>query len=231
MLTGLVSAQGDFHDALKLLVSAPPAEAAPTIRAAAATRLIRCQVDEPELEALRDEILVPILLGQLDGPKLDSNVLEDVADLLALVPDPTEPIALANFSGVVARVQKALPDKKKGALSIDERHAAAEQQMKNPTRCAGAARSAGRKALEGRRPHPHSRSPNRNGEKVIWACPLTSVASGDSGQGSASSALAFGSVPSGLAAARPLSVPLTQERSADRKLPRSVFGVKPSPRS
>jgi hypothetical protein len=117
MLTNLGKGQAQFVPALRLLLSRPRAEAEAVI-ARLSTRLTWCQTDFDDQLVLRDKVLLPLLSEQLQQPKPDPAVVEDLVGLIALIPEPTEisPLwkttfeALAKFTS--GRYPKQLVDRR-----------------------------------------------------------------------------------------------------------------------
>jgi hypothetical protein len=143
MLTGLVDAQADFDDLLRRVLERTPGDAAAAMERLH-TRLLRCQVDAPVVEALRDRVLVPLARDVLDKKPPASRPaapgagaaaspgppgLDNAIDLLALVPDPTDPAALGAWNDVLAKLHKVYPERRK---AFDERRASALAQERAP---------------------------------------------------------------------------------------------------
>jgi hypothetical protein len=86
MVSHYYEAQGDFDAAVRALLVSPRAASGVAVSRLHA-RLLWCQLDETDLEPLRDQALVPateqVLTAQTDAP-----VREAVISLLALVPPP-----------------------------------------------------------------------------------------------------------------------------------------------
>lgn len=129
MLTGFADAKGDFDEPMRRILERPTVDSGPSV-ARLHGRMTRCQVEVSNEQALRDRVLVPLVSRALDKPKSDPAVLDNLLDLLALVPEPTEPTSLAPWTVVLARLQKASPDKyRKGYV---DRRASAEREKKSP---------------------------------------------------------------------------------------------------
>ena len=87
MLSSYGEAQGDYNDLFKHLLTAPRNETG-TALAQLHTRLLWCQVDADDLAEFRDSVLVPTLIAAGADPKFDAVLLEDLAAMVALVPEP-----------------------------------------------------------------------------------------------------------------------------------------------
>jgi hypothetical protein len=87
MLSSFGEAQGDYDEPLKKLLRQTHAEAGGTI-SHLHSRLLWCQIDGNDLSELRDRVLVPAFTQSLGDPKVDPTMLEDLAGLVALVPEP-----------------------------------------------------------------------------------------------------------------------------------------------
>jgi hypothetical protein len=99
MLSSYGEAQGDYNDVFKRLLTAPRNETG-TALAQLHARLLWCQVDADDLAEFRDSVLVPTLLAACADPKSDAGLLEDLAAMAALVPEPT---ASSTADSTVAR--------------------------------------------------------------------------------------------------------------------------------
>jgi hypothetical protein len=87
MLSSYGEAQGDYNDVFKHLLTAPRNETG-TALAQLHARLLWCQVDADDLAEFRDSVLVPTLIAACADPKFDAVLLEDLAAMAALVPEP-----------------------------------------------------------------------------------------------------------------------------------------------
>jgi hypothetical protein len=87
MLTFYAESQGRFDGALDQLLARPHAEVASALTRLH-SRLLLCQVEDGDLSALRDRVLVPSLARELAEPKPRAERVEDLVSLLALVPEP-----------------------------------------------------------------------------------------------------------------------------------------------
>ena len=130
MLTGLDEARGDFDDVLKRVLLLPAAESDAAVERLH-TRLVRCQVDPSDVVALRDRVVVPTLIEVLNSkPKPDPDILDNLIDLMSPVPEPTEPPLLAQWTLIIARLQKSFPEKyRKGYLAG---RSTAEEERRSP---------------------------------------------------------------------------------------------------
>jgi hypothetical protein len=129
MLSSYGEAGGDYDDPIRRLLKQPRAEAGPTFGHLHA-RLLWCQVDADDLGQFRDRVLVPALSDALAAPKPDVTLVEDLAGLVALVPEPT--VASAT-SAAAAKAQpsaaaKALLGVEAVAEPTDPKVLAAQQQ-------------------------------------------------------------------------------------------------------
>jgi len=129
MFTGLAQAKGDFDETMRQIVQRPSVDSGPSV-ARMHGRMTRCQVETANEDVLRDKVLVPSLMRTLDQAKPDQTVVDNLLDLLSLVPEPTDPPALAAMTVALARVQKANPDKYKKGYA--DRRASADRERKNP---------------------------------------------------------------------------------------------------
>ena len=93
-------------------------------------RLGRCQFDPADVNAFRDTTLIPMLGDLLADKKPDPGVLDNLIDLVALAPEPTEPTALVAWNAVLGRLAKQYPDKHR--KSYLERRASAEAERQKP---------------------------------------------------------------------------------------------------
>jgi len=92
MLSGYLQAQGDYDDPFRRLLTQPRAEAASAF-AHLHNRFLWCQVDPETLNQFRDRVLVPAFNQVAPDPtkphpKTETAALEDLVDLIALVPEP-----------------------------------------------------------------------------------------------------------------------------------------------
>ena len=87
MLSSFGEAQGDYDEPLRRLLRASRAEAGATLGHLHA-RLLWCQIDAGDLVELRDRVLVPAFVEALADAKAEGGMLEDIAGVVALVPEP-----------------------------------------------------------------------------------------------------------------------------------------------
>jgi hypothetical protein len=90
MLSSYGEAQGDYDDAFRRLLTGPRTETG-TALAQLHARLLWCQIDADDLAEFRDSVLVPALIAACAEPKFDAGLLEDLAAMAALVPEPPAP--------------------------------------------------------------------------------------------------------------------------------------------
>jgi hypothetical protein len=90
MLSSYGEARGDYNDVFKRLLTAPRGEAGIAL-AQLHARLLWCQVDADDLAEFRDSVLVPTVTFACADPKFDAGLLEDLAAMAALVPEPSPP--------------------------------------------------------------------------------------------------------------------------------------------
>jgi hypothetical protein len=87
MLSSFGEAQGDYDEPLQHLLRQSRAEAGATLGHLHA-RLLWCQIDGNDLAELRDRVLVPTFLQVVADAHADATMVEDLAGLVALVPEP-----------------------------------------------------------------------------------------------------------------------------------------------
>jgi len=129
MLSTFLEAQGDYDDVLKRILLRPRAEVGPALGKLHA-RLLRCQVATDDIGPFRDRVLVPALDAALSAaPKPDWPVVDDVLDVLALVPEAGGAEA-APWKAVLAKLQKLSPERYQ--KEFVERRASAERERRSP---------------------------------------------------------------------------------------------------
>lgn len=130
MLSSFGESGGDYDEPLKKLLQQTHAEAGGTITHLHA-RLLWCQVDGNDLAELRDRVLVPAFVGALANPKVEPTMLEDLAGLVALVPEPdsTDPQGQGAWKAMMAALSKA-NDKVQRAYNA--RRSSAQRERTNP---------------------------------------------------------------------------------------------------
>ena len=107
MLSSYGEAAGDYDEPIRRLLKQPRTDAGPTFGHLHA-RLLWCQVDADDLGQFRDRVLVPSLAEALAASKQDPTLVEDLAGLLALVPEPTVASSTAPPKGQPSAAAKAL---------------------------------------------------------------------------------------------------------------------------
>jgi hypothetical protein len=136
MLSSYGEAQGDYNDVFKRLLTAPRGEAG-TALAQLHARLLWCQVDADDLAEFRDSVLVPTLIAACADPKFDAVLLEDLAAMAALVPEPPASLSadstvardVASWKQMVAALEKRGDRFQKAFVS---RMARARRERANP---------------------------------------------------------------------------------------------------
>jgi hypothetical protein len=132
MLSSYGEAQGDYDDALRRLIEGPRQAAGPAV-ARLHARLLWCQIDPDDQLMFRDFVLVPALTEALDQPRPDPTMIDDLAGLLALVPEPlptAAPPVLAAWKAALAKLQKVAPDRYQKAYV--GRRATADRERRDP---------------------------------------------------------------------------------------------------
>lgn len=129
MLTGFAEAEGEFDNTMRRILLRPTAESGAAVGRLHA-RLARCQYDPADVNPFRDVTLIPMLGDLLADKKPDPAVLDNVIDLVALVPEPTDATALTAWNTVLARLAKQYPEKHR--KSYLERRASAEAERQKP---------------------------------------------------------------------------------------------------
>jgi hypothetical protein len=130
MLSSFGESNGDYDEPLKKLLQQTHAEAGGTITHLH-SRLLWCQVDGNDLAELRDRVLVPAFVDALANPKVEPTMLEDLAGLVALVPepDPTDPQGQGAWKAMMAALSKA-NDKVQRAFNA--RRSSAQRERTSP---------------------------------------------------------------------------------------------------
>ena len=135
MLTGYVQAQGDYDEPFQRLLTQPRAESASAF-AHLHKRFLWCQVDPDAAAQFRDRVAVPAFSEALPDPakpaaKGAAAAIEDLVDLLALMPEPpaTDATATAAWKKVMATL-----DHSPEHLSrvYNSRRAASARERANP---------------------------------------------------------------------------------------------------
>ena len=129
MVSHYYEAQGDFDAAVRALLVGPRASSGLAVSRLHA-RLLWCQLDDTDLDPLRDHALVPAAEQVLD-PKVDPAIREAVISLLALVPAPApgEEGAPA-WATLIAHIDKA--STKVTKMLKDRRDVAAHERIAPP---------------------------------------------------------------------------------------------------
>ena len=130
MLSSYGEAEGDYDEPLRRLLKQPHAEAAPTFGHLHA-RLLWCQIDVADRASFRDKVLVPALAEALAAPKPDATLVEDLIDLVSMVPEPaaTEAAALDAWKKAVAALPRA---GERAQRSLASQRAGAARERANP---------------------------------------------------------------------------------------------------
>jgi hypothetical protein len=104
MLSTVEESEGQYDQVIKQVLLRPRVETGNAV-AQIHTRLLWCQIDPDDLALLRDRVLVPTVQEALATPPKDPMILGELVGLLALVPLPTDPPALAAFNAVRAQLK------------------------------------------------------------------------------------------------------------------------------
>src|SRR5205814_2136765 len=72
--------------------------------------LLWCQMDLEDLALFRDHVLVPAV-NESAGQSKDGAMVDDLAGLIALSPEPAEGSALAAWRAALAKLQKLNPER------------------------------------------------------------------------------------------------------------------------
>lgn len=132
MLSSFGEAQGDYDEPLRRLLHQSRAEAGATLGHLHA-RLLWCQMDGNDLAELRDRVLAPAFVEALADPKADGTMVEDLAGLVALVPEPdaADVKDAAAWKAMLAALDKA-SDKTQRTFNVRRASAARERQFPPP---------------------------------------------------------------------------------------------------
>ena len=130
MLSSFGESHGDYDEPLRKLLRQTRAEAGGTISHLHA-RLLWCQIDGNDLVELRDRVLVPALVESLGDAHVDPTMVEDLAGLVALVPepDPKDAAAQAAWKGMQAALSHT---NEKVQRAYGARRASAARERANP---------------------------------------------------------------------------------------------------
>jgi hypothetical protein len=132
MLSSYGEAQGDYDDAFKRLLLAPRAESGSAL-AQLHARLLWCQMDAEDQVEFRDRVLAPAVTRAAADAKTDVELLEDLAELAGLVPEPVAKTdggaELAAWKQMVAGLEKR---GERFAKAFSSRRASAKRERSNP---------------------------------------------------------------------------------------------------
>ena len=135
MLSGYVQAQGDYDEPFRRLLTQPRAEAASAF-AQLHARFLWCQVDPDTVAQFRDRVLVPAFNQVAPDPtkprpKTETAAIEDLVDLIALVPEPpaTDAAATATWKKLVADLEHSADHL---GRTYNARRAASAHERANP---------------------------------------------------------------------------------------------------
>jgi hypothetical protein len=108
MLSHFAAAQGSFDTSVREILDMPRPQSGMAV-SFMHTRLLWCEIDDPDLAALRDHVLVPAGIAVLTNPKADPAVRDGILGLLLLTPEPAadDPKAVATWQTMIAAVDKA----------------------------------------------------------------------------------------------------------------------------
>ena len=138
MITFQAESMGRFDDALRALLGRSRLEIGNAL-GRMHTRLLACQIDSEDLQALRDHVLVPSLADALAKDKPDMQRIEDLLSLLVLVPEPKAAEEGASdaapghaaWLAALGKARDALKDQFRRMYNV--RRAAAETSRNNPS--------------------------------------------------------------------------------------------------
>jgi hypothetical protein len=105
MLSWYDQADGDYDEAFQRLLLAPRAVNGAAL-AQLHARLLWCQMDGENEAELRDRVLVPTLTRAAADGNMDADSLEDLAELVGLVPEPIAGPAVAAWREMLAGLSK-----------------------------------------------------------------------------------------------------------------------------
>ena len=135
MLSGYIQAQGDYDEPFRRLLTQPRAEAASAF-AHLHTRFLWCQIDPEAVAQFRDRVLVPAFNQEAPDPtkphpKTETAVIEDLVDLIALVPEPpaTDAAATAAWKKLIAELEHGADHL---GRTYNARRAASAHERANP---------------------------------------------------------------------------------------------------
>ncbi|HEY6032730.1 MAG TPA: hypothetical protein VIV58_00685 [Kofleriaceae bacterium] len=130
MLSHFAAAQGSFDAAVREILEMPRPQSGMAV-SFMHTRLLWCQIDDPDLAALRDHVLVPAAIAVLGNAKADPSVREGILGLLLLMSEPTgdDAKAAAAWQTMIVAVDKAGDS---FAKAFRDHKATAAKQRQNP---------------------------------------------------------------------------------------------------
>jgi hypothetical protein len=130
MLSSYGESDGDYDEPLRRLLRQPHADAAPTF-AHLHMRLLWCQIDPGDQALFRDKVLIPTLTEALAAAKPDTALVEDLVDLIALIPEP--PVTDAAATDAWKKTLAALPRAgERAQRTLANRRAASARERANP---------------------------------------------------------------------------------------------------
>lgn len=124
VLSHLHKGNGSFVPALRVVLQRPRREIEPLV-ARINTRLLWCQIDPTATPLLRDQVLVPTLVEQIQKSPPDLAVVDDLLGLLALLPEPAEP---SQAWGSMVQLLGRLPGGRYPKLYTERRALALQQR-------------------------------------------------------------------------------------------------------
>jgi hypothetical protein len=143
MLSHYEESQGDYDLALRKLLESPHAQSGSAV-SRLHTRLLWCQVGDPDLVALRDHVLVPAVMELLKSQAADPDASVALLGLIAATPapdatDPAEAVAAVAWTQAMAQIDKSADklDKirpSRALKTMKERRTSIAQQRQNPPR-------------------------------------------------------------------------------------------------
>jgi hypothetical protein len=130
MLSSFGEAQGDYDEPLRRLLRESRSSSGATL-GHLHSRLLWCQIDSSDLAELRDRVLVPTFIQALGNPHADAGTVEDIAGIVALVPqpDPSDAKDLEQWKTMLAAIAKA---NEKVQRTFNTRRTSAARERVNP---------------------------------------------------------------------------------------------------
>ncbi|MFT3925017.1 MAG: hypothetical protein QM778_20955 [Myxococcales bacterium] len=135
MLTWFAEAEGRYDAAFKELFTRERSEVAVGI-SHLHHRLLQCQVDGADAEALRDRVLVPSLVAAVKRKPFEQTLFEDLLGLIALTPDPgfaPDPASVklrTDWEAAMTIAREAYPEVYNTGFTM--RRVSAQNTRKNP---------------------------------------------------------------------------------------------------